>query len=98
MINRAPSRAIASTGSSRSPTPASNSSSSRRNRSLGTIFAMRAYLQRFVVSGQKRRLRPHYVPPVSGTAPHDLVLRADGLGVVALPPAARRLDVPGVGI
>ena len=31
----------------------------RRNRSLGTILAMRAYLHRFDLSGQKRRLRPH---------------------------------------
>jgi hypothetical protein len=30
---------------------------------------MRAYLQCFDLSGQKRRLRPHYVPPVGGTAP-----------------------------
>src|SRR5215207_1851040 len=69
MISRAPNRATASTGSSCSPTPANTSSSSRRSRSLGTIFAMRTYLQCFVLSGQKRRLRPHYVSPVNGTAP-----------------------------
>lgn len=33
-------------------TPASTSSSSRRNLSLGATFSMRAYLHRFVVSGQ----------------------------------------------
>jgi hypothetical protein len=44
MISRAPKRATASTGSSHPATPANTTSSSRRNRSLGTIFAMRAYL------------------------------------------------------
>src|SRR3954447_7260198 len=52
MISRAPRRATASTGSSHPATPANTSSSSRRSRSLGTIFAMRAYLQCFVSSGQ----------------------------------------------
>ena len=69
MISRAPNRAAASTGSSCTLANAS-SRASRRSRSLGTIFAMRAYLNCFVLSGQKRRLRPHYVCRVSGTAPH----------------------------
>ena len=49
---RAPSRPTVSIGSSSPATPASTSSSSRRNLSLGATFSMRAYLHRLVLSGQ----------------------------------------------
>lgn len=51
-ISRAPSRPTVSIGSCSPATPASASSSSRRNLSLGATFSMRAYLQRLVLSGQ----------------------------------------------
>jgi len=38
---------------------------------------MRAYLQCFVLSGTKRRLRPPYIYPVIGTAPSR---RSSGVG------------------
>ena len=51
-ISRAPSRPTVSIGSSSPATPASTSSSSERNLSLGATFSMRAYLHRFDLSGQ----------------------------------------------
>src|SRR5271154_1251600 len=51
-ISRAPSRPTVSIGSSTPATPASTSSSSQRNLSLGATFSMRAYLHLRLVQGQ----------------------------------------------
>lgn len=73
MISRAPRRATASTGSSCSPTPGQHSIE------LAPQSLARDYLRHAGVPPMlrlvrtKRRLRPHHVPPVSGTAPRTTV-------------------------